>query len=479
MLKRLIKIEEAVNRIAENDFGLTTSQVEYDVVNDQKMIELMSYNIPTNFSHWTFGREYNKLKMYYNRGIRSLALETVVDSRPFRAYLSSSNTMGVHALVMSHVIGHVHHFITSKYLNPRRTDIVDYLARATERFMEYEKRYGIDEVEKSIDAALSIQWHSSPYNNKTDAEKRQDIFNEHKKVFIKNENIFSDIMDHNNQKKFFEHEDVIWDRLEKKVPVSPEADILRFFIEYGKLTNWQNDILEVVRESSRYFWKNIRCKTVAEGAATIIHNKIMKKMKEEGTLSDTEYSEYIYSNSLVKHSNPEMLNPYYIGCSIFDDIEYRWDRSMYGEEYDNCKDRKLKENWNIYNEGAGWQKVLNVIKEHCDWSFIKEYLTPDLIEKMKILFYSINTDGSTEEINLSTNEIKEHVDNYYVSSFVPDIEVINVSDASLHLMHNYSGIELDVEYAKKTLQHLSYLWKNDVYLSTTINDKKVVLSSLL
>ena len=46
-LKRLIKIEDRINRIAREDLGLEYPDIEYDVVDDKKLLELMAYIIPT------------------------------------------------------------------------------------------------------------------------------------------------------------------------------------------------------------------------------------------------------------------------------------------------------------------------------------------------------------------------------------------------------------------------------------------------
>lgn len=150
-LQRLLKIEDAINRIAREELKLVYPDIEYDVVDDKKMLELMAYIIPTNISHWTAGRDYDRLRTIHEEVQAHLPLEMVINSVPPRAYLSNANTIGIQAFVISHVVGHVYHFTVSKYFNKQRHDIVDFLARAGERFGDYERKYGIGEVEPILD----------------------------------------------------------------------------------------------------------------------------------------------------------------------------------------------------------------------------------------------------------------------------------------------------------------------------------------
>lgn len=104
------------------------------------------------------------------------------NSDPSRAFLMKENTFAVQCLVMSHVLGHVNIFTENKYFRNSRQDIVEVMAQARNRFNEYERRYGIDEVEQIVDAGHAIQLHSSPFDTETEDEKRDRIYNQIKKV---------------------------------------------------------------------------------------------------------------------------------------------------------------------------------------------------------------------------------------------------------------------------------------------------------
>jgi spore cortex formation protein SpoVR/YcgB (stage V sporulation) len=53
----------------------------------------------------------------------------------------------------------------NKYFIDTNKDIIPFMSEATKRFNKYERMYGMDEVEKIIDAGHSIQFHSSPFDN--------------------------------------------------------------------------------------------------------------------------------------------------------------------------------------------------------------------------------------------------------------------------------------------------------------------------
>jgi stage V sporulation protein R len=113
-LKRLIKIEEKLYEYA-HDFGLDFHDIEWDIIPDQKMFEIMAYRIPGNISNWKYGRDYERIRTINENVYDGLPLEVVINSDPSRAYLMKSNTIGQQVLVMAHVIGHVAFFTMNRF----------------------------------------------------------------------------------------------------------------------------------------------------------------------------------------------------------------------------------------------------------------------------------------------------------------------------------------------------------------------------
>ncbi len=471
-LQRLMKIEEQINRIAKEELGLSYPDIEYDVVNDKKLLELMAYIIPTNFSHWTYGRDYDKLRTIHEEIQANLPLEMVLNSNPPRAYLSNVNTLGVNALVIAHVVGHVHHFTNNKYFNAQRMDIIDFLARASERFTDYERKYGIEEVEPILDAALALRYHSSPWENETDNERRERLFEQEKKnqvvVYTEFHDFFEDDYAKKVQEDIESYNSKLWMKLKNTIPVEPTEDFLRFIIDNSRiLDDWQKDILEVNREVGRYFHANMHNKTMAEGFATITHNKIMNRLFEQKLITNEDYSQYIYSNALVKAQNPYGINPYYVGCGMLEDVEERWNKGRHGEEWDQCRSIFDREEWDT-KEGKGWQKVLEVIVSYNDWNFMQEFLTEDVIDKLDLYIYE--QVKYRDEVQLrrtahTAKEIKELIIMSYGFSPFPSIFITDGRD-QLVLEHSYYGMELDPKYAVETLKHLYRVWGSPIILKT-------------
>jgi len=250
-LRRLIKVENRIQQIVVEDLGLSHYPIEFDIVPPQKMLEIMAYSIPTNISNWKRGRDYEHMRTIWEHGAQGLPYEAVINSDPAKAYLMGDNRFAVQCLVMAHVYGHVAFFSTNKYFRNSRQDIVGIMYEASKRFMGYEKKYGIDEVERTVDAGHALRWHSSPFaTNETGNEKRRRIFEQEKKKIHVGGGTFDDVA---GSKKPTINEDIelfnqkLWRALKLKTPVEPTEDLLRYIIDNSTvLEDWQRDILEVL-----------------------------------------------------------------------------------------------------------------------------------------------------------------------------------------------------------------------------------------
>ena len=83
-----------------------------------------------------------------------------------------------------------------------------------------------------------------------------------------------------------------------------------------------------------------------------------------------EYSK-IHERVVQPGSNKMNINPYFLGFKMLHDIKESWDK-------------KFKDGSSEIN---GWQKILEVIKEEDDISFIRNYLTKDLCEELELFVY--------------------------------------------------------------------------------------------
>ena len=159
-LARLNEADRLIRAIAA-DFGLDCLPQEFDVIPDQKMLEMMAYGLPVNFSHWSFGRNYEIERTEYEHGY-GVPYEIVFNSDPARAYLMETNPFPIQVLVIAHVYGHNDFMKNSRHFLQSRRDMISSASEAAARFRRYEEDYGIEAVESLIDAGMAIQWNIDP-----------------------------------------------------------------------------------------------------------------------------------------------------------------------------------------------------------------------------------------------------------------------------------------------------------------------------
>jgi len=476
-LQRLIKIEEKIKQIASDDLGLSFPNIEFDIIPFEKMIEIKATGGPAQISHWSYGKKYDKIRTVYDELDANLPYEVVINSTPPRAYLLNKNTLAVQALVISHVYGHVHFFTKNKFFQHHRRDIIELMSNASIRFSEYEKKYGIENVEPIIDAGLALQQHVNPYDDETEDQKRTRIFEQHKKKMMPFTHEFSDLINTESRDRNLDVEaynSQLWLKLKNSVPVEPTEDILRFIIDNSKhLDDWEKDILEILREEGLYYHPVIKTITMNEGFAVLTHQKIMQKLFDLKLLTAEEHGQYALSNSLVKAQSLFSINPYLVGSKMLEDIEDRWNKGKFGVEWETCEDITKKKNWNK-NLNLGWKKVLEICASHNDWLFMQEFLTTNLIEEMELFIYQqIETRDEVRLVRTphTLEEIKQMIIMSYSLSHTPKIEVVNGKN-KLVLEHRNFGNDLDKKYAAETLKHIARLWGNQVLLYA--NQEEVV-----
>jgi len=479
-LRRLIKIERRINEIVKDDLGLKCYPIEFDIVPPQKMLEIMAYNIPTNISNWKKGRDYERERTIYEHSGRGMPYEVVVNSDPAKAYLMNNNRFAVQCLVMSHVYGHCAFFATNKYFRNSRQDIVGIMYEASRRFLKYEHRFGIDEVEKTVDAGHALQWHSSPFeSNETQNEKRRRIFEQEKQKMHASGGSFGDITgltkkEINEDLELFNQK--LWRSLKLKTPVEPTEDLLGYITDNSRvLEDWQKDILEVLRMEGQYYWPMTKTQYMNEGFATVIHEKVMNKLFEEGLLKTQEHADYNYSNSLVKQEIYFKLNPYLIGSEIWRDIEDRWNKGRQGDDWENCQNAKEKENWDT---GAmeGWQKCLDIMETYVDWFFLQDFLTTELVRDLKLYIFKEEEKPQSIDYVITKDdakEIKRKLVHAFSQSSIPKIEIVDgdYNDRGwLNMVHKYDGIPLEETYTKRTMKHIAYLWGKPVCMDSRVDE---------
>src|SRR5690625_5651967 len=112
--------------------------------------------MPTRFTHWSFGKQFHKMKLQYDLGLSEI-YELVINSDPCYAFLLDSNSLIQNKLIIAHVLAHSD-FLKNNVRFPNTSrDMAESMASTAERIAAYEQIYGREEVEHYLNAGLSHQ----------------------------------------------------------------------------------------------------------------------------------------------------------------------------------------------------------------------------------------------------------------------------------------------------------------------------------
>src|SRR5579871_2354607 len=289
-------------------FGLDPFPTHFELVPASIMYEFASYSLPGRFSHWTHGKAYYRQKMQYDLGLSKI-YEMVVNTNPSYAFLMDMNNLLQQTFVVAHVFGHTDFFKNNAYFRHTSRRMIDKVSIHAERIAKYEFDHGKAEVERFLDAVLSIQEHVD-YNLLI---RENEPTKQGEKPRTKPSSEYDDLWGLENKAKKAEEER---DRLPgkpPKFPEKPEKDLLLFLMQHAPhLEPWQRDIIDIVRTEMLYFIPQMQTKTMNEGWASIWHSRIMRSMGDKGYISDSDTLEFAQLHSGVLSPSRMYLNPYYI-----------------------------------------------------------------------------------------------------------------------------------------------------------------------
>jgi stage V sporulation protein R len=173
------------------------------------------------------------------------------------------------------------------------------------------------------------------------------------------------------------------------------------------------------------------------------------------------------------------LNPYKLGVELFRDIEDRWNRGCFGDDYDSCDDYAQRQRWNTH-AGKGREKIFEVRRIHNDLTFVDEFLTYDFCREHKLFQFGYNEGSGYYEIeSRQFEEVKKALLFNLTNIGRPIIRVVDGNYKNrneLYLEHQYNGVELKANYAEDTLANLARLWRRPVHIETVLDNKRTILS---
>jgi stage V sporulation protein R len=462
--KEVKELEAAVDQIweiATVKFNLDPFPVRFEIVPASVMYEVGSYALPGRYSHWTFGKAYHRMKMMYDFGLSKI-YEVVINSNPSYAFLLETNALIQNKMVIAHVLGHVDFFKNSAYFSQTNRRMIDEAAMHARRMSEYEFTYGRKVVEEFLDAVLSIDEHVDPNffirkeaatEDKSDSEKKK----------RRPEGRYDDLL---SKEEAAAQDDTILedDRPHKPSLASPEKDLVYFIMKNSPaLKDWQRDVMAMLREEMEYFIPQMQTKIMNEGWASYWHSRIMREMD----LSTSDHLQFAELHAGVVSPHKGQLNPYYLGYKIFEDIEKRWDNPS-AEEREKFGRKG----------GEGREKIFEVRELDNDISFLRNYLTEELCEELDLFVYELVDDEDWTVTEKKWEKVRDQLVGNMTNFGFPYIEVVDGDydgNRELYLRHRYEGVELDLKYARKTLEYVYRLWGRDAHLETMVDDEPVVM----
>ena len=433
---------------------------------------------PTRYPHWRFGMEYEQLSKGYHYGLQKI-YEMVINNDPCYAYLMRSNGLIDQKLVMAHVYGHCDFFKCNQWFSQTNRKMMDDMANHGTRIRRYMDEVGVEPVENFIDACLSIEdlidIHS-PFIQRRKQKSRYDFdpakrSEEQTSAKLPAKSYMDSFINPRQQSE--EPESQIEEQ--QTFPDHPERDVMLFLLEYAPLSSWQRDVLSIIRDEAYYFAPQAQTKIMNEGWASYWHSTIMIRQG----LTSADVVNYCDHHSGTMASSPTQLNPYKVGIELFRNIEDRWNRGAFGPEYEECDDYQTRKNWNT-DAGLGREKIFEVRQIHNDLTFIDTFLTLDFVREHKFFRFGYNENSEVYEIeSREFPNVKQQLLQSLTNRGRPIISIVDgnyKNRGELYLTHDYSGVELQLDYARDTLKNLQQLWNRPVHLETFLEDSKIVLS---
>ena len=291
------QLERAIDEITEiaTGFGLDFYPMRYEICPADIIYTFGAYGMPTRFSHWSFGKTFNKMKLQYDLGLSKI-YELVINSNPCYAFLLDGNSLIQNKLIVAHVLAHCDFFKNNARFSGTNRDMVESMSATAERIAQYEMLYGTETVEKFIDSVMAIQEHVDP-----GLVKPRRLDKSHREEYLRQE------AERGDERPTGEYDD-LWllevtseDNQDvqpdiHRFPIRPEKDLVWFIEEHSPtMQDWQRDIMSMLREEMLYFWPQMETKIMNEGWASYWHQRILREMD----LTSEETIEFAKLNSSV------------------------------------------------------------------------------------------------------------------------------------------------------------------------------------
>ncbi len=486
-LKLTAELADHARRIADvaRNAGLDFFETRFELVDYDTMCQIAAYGgFPQRYPHWRFGMEYEKLRKQHVYGLGRI-YEMVINNDPCYAYLLSDNAIIDQKLVMAHVYAHCDFFKHNIWFSKTNRRMMDEFANHATRIRRSVDRHGFEPVEKFIDVCVSIENLIDPHSSfmRRESTERPAGSTAARRIQAEQQVVRYQTKPYldrwvNPPERLKEERQRILDRGKGEhhgIPSKPTRDVLQFLLRHAPLEDWEADILSIVREEAYYYAPQGQTKIMNEGWATFWHSRLMTRH----LLKDDELITYCDHHAGTLATSPGNLNPYKMGVEILRDIEERWNKGRFGKEYDECESLEKRRRWDT-GLMEGLQKVFEVRRVYNDVTFIDEFLTADLADRLKLYHYRY--DPATRRmvvVNRDFEKIKQQLLFALTNHGQPYIYVVDGNyrnRGELYMAHRHNGADLDIRFAVETLKNVQHVWRRPAHLQAQINDEMVLFS---
>ena len=363
-------VEEAANLAKK--LGLDPYPVNYWIVDHDEMNELIAYDgFQTRYPHWRWGMKYDR-QQKQTQFLGGKAFEIVNNDDPAHAFLQESNSLADQKAVITHVEAHADFFAHNQWFGlfsgGETPNAAAMLARHADTIDEYMSDPEIDreDIEAWIDTIqcldTNIDRHrafSSTTEDEGETVELDDIADQLDELDLDGE-VVDEVFDEEWLESQRDNEETA------TIPPEPEQDLLAFFWRHGmaydeeagkavEMTEWQRDVLEILRREAYYFAAQKMTKVMNEGWAAYWESMMMG---EETFAGADEFLNYADHQARVLGSPG--LNPYKLGKELWEYIENSVNRREVIERL-------------LRVEGITWRNFHDVI----DFDAVQDHLAPD------------------------------------------------------------------------------------------------------
>lgn len=436
------QLRDAIGRIIEvaGRHGLDFFEMRFEICPADIIYTFGAYGMPIRFSHWSFGKAFHRMKMDHDYGLARI-YELVINSDPCYAFLLDTNTLLQNKMIAAHVVAHCDFFKHNWRFRDTNRKMVWTMAAFAERVRQYEQEYGRERVERFLDAVLAIHEHVDPHprsDHSTPAAGAAGHESGAARAQEAEPGPYQDLWDLDRHLPGGDFPAPAPPG-DEPAPRRQTRDLLLFLLEKAPdLDDWQRDILSSIRSESLYFRPQLETKIMNEGWASFWHARILHDLD----LTPEESVEFARLHAAVLAPGRFHINPYHLGMHVFADIEARY----------------------------GTAKLFEVREIDTDVSFLRNYLTRELVQKLDL--YLFRKSGEHWEVthnHSNWEEVRDGLVRMISNGGFPYIYAVDhdyQKRGELYLLHGYEGVELDTHHLTRTLPHVYHIWGRPVHLET-------------